>query len=174
MESSEKSKVFIKRKKSTVRVDRHGLTQRDSSALIVVWFIFMGYFFRVFSGQSLWFAWFWLCIWYISWSSHVCALIAQSKWIPVKRPVTLPLVMNITNLASLPFWSPRNFLVKNVSLTLRMRNRWSLIWAGPSPLSPVLLLIFWSFCPENKLIARPGYGDHIPPASVLHGRRGCS
>ena len=27
---------------------------------------------------------------------------------------------------------------------------------------------------ENKLITCPGYGDHLPPASFLHGRRRCS
>ena len=35
-------------------------------------------------------------------------------------------------LTSLPFWPPRNFLVGKVSLTSRMRNKWSLscIWVG--------------------------------------------
>ena len=56
-------------------------------------------------------------------------------------------------LASLPFWSPRSFLVRKVPLTSRMRNMWPLlcfIWAGPiqPPLSTVLL-IFWSFCPHG-------------------------
>ena len=62
-------------------------------------------------------------------SVRVC--ISQPRWISVKRP--------IGSLASLFFWPPRNFLVGKVSLTLRMRNMRSLIWAGPS-LSSWLLL----------------------------------
>jgi len=33
---------------------------------MAVWVTFMGYFFQVPSGQSFWFAWFTVCIWYIS------------------------------------------------------------------------------------------------------------
>ena len=66
-------------------------------------------------------------------------------------------------LASLPFGSPRSFLVRKVPLTSRMRNMGSLlyfIWAGPiqPPLSTVLL-IFWSFCPHGM------NSTCLPPAS---------
>ena len=46
-------------------------------------------------------------------------------------------------LASLPFWPSRSFLVRKVSLTLRMRNMWSLCWAGPNLLSQ--LSSYWYF-----------------------------
>ena len=79
MESREASKVFIRRKKSTVCVtDRHtsGLRGRVpellSHALMAVWITFMGHFFQLSFGQSFWFVWFTAHIWYISGSSHAC------------------------------------------------------------------------------------------------------
>ena len=75
MESSETSKVFIRGKRAPV--NRHtGWAQRESRALVVVWITFMGHFFRVFFGQSSCFAWFWVCIWFISGSSPVCVNIS--------------------------------------------------------------------------------------------------
>ena len=47
-----------------------------------------------------------------------------------------------------PFWPPRSFLTGKVSLILRMRNIWSLIFylgRAQPPLWTVLLLICWSF-----------------------------
>ena len=56
------------------------------------------------------------------------------------------------DLTSLPFWPRRSFLVRKISLTLRMRNMWSLIFyqcGAQPPLLIVLLLIFWSFFPQR-------------------------
>ena len=47
-----------------------------------------------------------------------------------------------------PFWPPKSFLAGKVSLILRMRNIWSLIFylgRAQPPLWTVLLLICWSF-----------------------------
>ena len=89
MESSEATKVFIWRKKSTVHVNRHTLKERyrqDTHRLkervllsltpMAVWITFMEYFFLVSFGQSFWVAWFRVPIRYISGSSHVCACIS--------------------------------------------------------------------------------------------------
>ena len=93
-------------------------------------------------------------MWYISGSSRVHSHLSQSgfQWVAWK-----------VALASLPFGSPRSFLVRKVLLTSRMRNMGSLfyfIWAGPiqPPLSTVLL-IFWSFCPHGM------NSTCLPPAS---------
>ena len=81
-ESSKACKVFIWRKKSIVRVDRHTGSLRGrvpellSCALMVAWITFMGCFFQVSFGQSFWAAWFTVCICYISGSSHVCICIS--------------------------------------------------------------------------------------------------
>ena len=103
----------------------------------------MGHFFWVFFGLSFWFAWFWVCIWYISGSSPVCAWASFSQDGFQQRGLWVALT-------SLPFWPPRSFLVRKVSLTSRMRNMWSFIsYLGRAqpPLLIILLLIFWSFCP---------------------------
>lgn len=53
-----------------------------------------------------------------------------------------------------------------VSLTWRMRNTWSLIsYLGRAqlPLSIVVLLIFWNFCPQGKNSDCDG---HLPPTLI--------
>ena len=75
----------------------------------------------------------------------------------------------LVGLASFPFWPPRNFLVGRVSLTLRIRNLWSLIWAGPSLL--LQLSCYWHFgVSVHKEWTYPPYlwvGGHLPPATFL-------
>ena len=71
-ESNEACKVFIRRKTSTVVVDRlRGRVPEllSHTLIVVVWITFMGYFFWVSFGQSFWFTWF-TVIWCISGSSQ--------------------------------------------------------------------------------------------------------
>ena len=67
--------VFIKRKKSTICVDRQADSEGESPSctLVEVWIIFMRYFFQVSFRQSFWFACFIVHSCCISGSSHVCA-----------------------------------------------------------------------------------------------------
>ena len=78
--SSEASSVFIKRKKTTACVARHGQTGRESPHVAELhhsgWLTFMGHFFQFSFGQSFWFAWPTVHIWYISESFHVYAYIS--------------------------------------------------------------------------------------------------
>ena len=70
IESSEDSKVLNKRKKSTVHVDKHmgEFSERKSlsCALAAVSITSMEHIFFVSFGQSFWFAWVTVHIWYIS------------------------------------------------------------------------------------------------------------
>ena len=152
-ESSETSKVFIRRKKSTVCVDRHTGGLRELHPCGSLSHLY-GHFFQVSFGQSFWFDRFWVRIWYISGPSHVCTCISHPRWIPVKRPMG--------SLTSLPFWPPRTFIDGKVSLTLRMRNMWSLIFylgKAQPPLSIILLL--WSFCPQGTNSSCSAWGPSI-------------
>ena len=68
MESSETSNVFIRRKK--VPVNRHTWAGSErESQIVVVRISYMGYFWRVSSGQSSCFAWLWVHIWFILYGS---------------------------------------------------------------------------------------------------------
>ena len=75
--------MFIRRKEESIWIHtwvrRRGSDQRESRALTVVWIIFMGHFFWVSFDQSSCFVWFWVHIWYISGSSHVCARTSLSQ-----------------------------------------------------------------------------------------------
>ena len=57
-ESSEASKVFIKREEKSVWIDTRSDSRREplSGVLLTVWTTFMGHFFWVSFGQSFWFA----------------------------------------------------------------------------------------------------------------------
>ena len=70
-------------------------------------------------GQSFWFSWLWICVWYILGSSNMCVHISQPSWSLVKRP--------IGRLISFHSWPPRVLLVRKVFLTLGMGNMWSFI-----------------------------------------------
>ena len=61
----------------------------------------MGNFFWVSFGQSFWFAWFSVHIWFISESSHGCVPISRPRWIPGKRPMV--------SLTSFPLWPSKGF-----------------------------------------------------------------
>ena len=78
--SSEASNMFIKRKKTTACVARHGQTRRESPHVAELrhsgWLTFIGHFFQFSFGQSFWFAWPTVHIWYISESFHVYAYIS--------------------------------------------------------------------------------------------------
>ena len=80
-------------------------------------------------GQSFWFSWLWICIWYILGSSNMCVHISQPSWILVKRPMG--------RLISFHFWPPRVLVVRKVFLTLGMGNMWSFISYGKA--QPLLL-----------------------------------
>ena len=75
--------MFIRRKEESIWIHtwvrRKGSHQRESRALMVVWIFFMGHFFWVSFDQSSCFVWFWVHIWYISGSSHVCAPTSLSQ-----------------------------------------------------------------------------------------------
>ena len=87
-------------------------------------------------GQSFWFSWLWICIWYILGSSNMCVHISQPSWILVKRPMGR-LIFH--------FWPPRVLLVWKV-LTLGMGNMWSFIsYMGRLSLS-YYSIIFISEC----------------------------
>ena len=147
MEISEASKVFIRRKKSIqyVWIDTQAGSGREllSSILMVVWIIFMGYFFHVSFGQSFWYAWFTVHIWYISGSSHMCISISWPRWILPKRHLSSLALISIT-----PLWPPR----KLSALVWSRRspdfgNEKHVVWAGLSLLAIIALLFMpWSFC----------------------------
>ena len=109
----------------------------------------IGHFFPMSFGQSFCFAWFWVCIWYISGSSCVLAHLSARTDL-AKR------FMN--SLASLPFWLSRSRQVGKVSLALRMTNIWSLIFYLGRTQPP--LSSFWSIGPHgmnsNCLALLPG------------------
>ena len=75
--------IYSEEKKSTACVDRQMGELRDSVWIaelqpFVVWITFMGHFFWVSFGQSFWFAWFTIHIWYIS-GSLMCAYTSLSQ-----------------------------------------------------------------------------------------------
>ena len=154
--------VFIRRKKSTLHMDRHmNRLEREllSHTLVAVWITFMGHFFWISFGQSLCVAWFWVCIWYISGTSHVCMLteMDSSKLTSLTKRLHTPLLISKE-----PLWT---FVVRDVFLTLRMRNMWSLslIWAGlSSSLAPTISEYVST---KEKPAVHPG--AHLAPASDM-------
>ena len=127
-ESSEASNVFIKREEKSVWIDTRSDSRREplSGALLTVWTTFMGHFFWVSFGQSFWFAWFRVHIWYTSGSSQVCTHISQSRWSLLKRHLGRA-SLDITHL----FGLQGGFLCmcgQRGLLTSRMRD---VFWAGP-------------------------------------------
>ena len=109
MESSETSKVFIKREKiRTVCVDRYmGRLRRrvpeshSHSGLNYFHRAFLlGFFWPI-----IWLASFTVHIWYISGSSYVCACIFKPRWVLLKKHVDSLALITIT-----PLWPPRSFL----------------------------------------------------------------
>lgn len=95
---------------------------RESHTLMVFWISFMGHFFQVSFGQSFCFACFWVCIWFISGFSHLCAHLSSSwtQW----RGLWADLA-SLRDLLS-------DFSSQKDLLDLRMRNMWFLIWADPA------------------------------------------
>ena len=98
--------------------------------VLIVEITYMGHFFQISSGQSFCFDWSWVCIWNISGSPQVCVrLLAKMEfqWRNLQAGWH-----HLLWWYPLPFWPSRNCVVGKVSLTLRMRNAWSLsfIWAG--------------------------------------------
>ena len=98
MDSGEISEVFVKRKKSTVRVDRHGLTQGDSSSLI--------HFYGIFLQGFLWLI-ILICLVLTLYLVYLmilpCVCTHHSVKVDSSEEACDSLVMNITSLASLPF-----------------------------------------------------------------------
>ena len=156
--------VFIKRKKSTICVDREADSEGESPSctLVEVWIIFMRYFFQVSFRQSFWFACFIVHSCYISGSSHVCTHDSWSTWILLKR------FMGRTSLTSTPFGLQGAFLCmcgREGLPTWRMRNTRSR--QGPASSLNCPLFVSSSFSPQgisNRFILE-GAG-HLPPTSV--------
>ena len=144
IESSETSGVFIRGKR--FRVDRHRgrLRERITSS----WCLnhLYGHFFPMSFGQSFCFAWFWVCIWYISGSSCVLAHLSARTDLAKRF---------MSSLASLPFWLPRSRQVGKVSLALRMTNMWSLIFylGRAQPLQLSCFMAFLSIGNELYLLS---------------------
>ena len=67
--------VFIRKRFQSVWIDTWAGSERERGAELHtcgVWITFMVHFFQVSFDQSFGLAWFWVCIWHISGSSHVC------------------------------------------------------------------------------------------------------
>ena len=130
-------------------------SQRESYIFMVVWITYVGHFFWNSLGQSFWFGWFWVCVGLISGSSHVQARTAQPRWIPAKRPMgsfgITPLLTfkELSSQEGLPDFENEKYVV-------------SLLGRAQPPLSVVLLLIFWSFCPQRmNSSAHLGWEGHL-------------
>ena len=158
VESSEASEVFIRREKSTVRVDRHtgGLRERESRTLVVAWIAVMGHFFQISFDQSSCFAWFWVRVWSPSGSCSVCVRVSQPRWILAKRPMGSWRHLLWGDTASLFDLQGAFLHICRQEGLLRGWGLWgllSLIWAGPSlPYHPAFMefLLLWSFCPRGR------------------------
>ena len=87
--------------------------------------------------------------------SHVQARTAQPRWIPAKRPMgsfgITPLLTfkELSSQEGLPDFENEKYVV-------------SLLGRAQPPLSVVLLLIFWSFCPQRmNSSAHLGWEGHL-------------
>ena len=126
----------------------------------------MGHFFWVSFGQSIWFSWFWIHVLFISdLLTCVCSSLSQNG--SQQRGLWL---VDIS-----PSWPLRSFLVGKSPWLWEWEILGLLffIWAGPSLLSIVLLLIFWSFWPQgmnSQLFTQWGWA-HLSPASIWHWKQ---
>ena len=154
------------KKKNIVHVDTHkgGLRGRvPGHALMAVWITLIGHFFWVSFGQSLWFAWFTIHIWYISESSHVYTCIVNQSGYYYKGIW----VGNIPSHNS-PVASKEPFMCmccQGGLLTLGMRGMWS----GQGPASclncPANLILEFQSVGNESPIALPWQVGGGPPAS---------
>ena len=147
-------------------MDRHRgrLRERENHPLTAVGITYLGLFFLSSSGQSFWFAWFRVHIWYITGFSPVCARVSQPRWILPKRHMGRVSVSTTLLLTSRePFCT---YVVREISWL----REWEICGLGrvQSPLLIVLLFLSWSFCPQgmNLLSLYPGWEPDLPPAST--------
>ena len=165
----ETSKLFIRRKKSTVRVDGHtgGLRERDAPSWkfeSLLWGISSRFplanHFDLPGSES---------VFGIAQDPPMCACAFLSQDGFHRRSLW---VAGITyyEVAPPPFRPPRGFLVGNISLTPKMRNNvvcYLLFGQGPASFlncPAIFILQYWS--PGNESpIAYPGGGAHLPPTS---------
>ena len=140
------------------RADSEG--ESLSRAVVAVSITFMGHFFWVPFGQSFWFAWFTVHIWYISRFSHVCTHISSPRQILLKGHMGRE-----HPLTQLSFGLQGACLYMcgwGGLLTLRVRNM-----TQPLPLI-VLLLSSWKFQSiQNESPIALSWGAHLPPVSGL-------
>ena len=173
MESSENSKVFITRKKSTVHVDRHmgGQTHRWAQrencchSLVVAWITFMRHFFHIFltnnsnllGSES---------IFGISQDPPMCVYISPSQDGFYQRGLWV-----VSSIDIIPLLNPKEpfctCVVRKI-FWLRMRNMWSLIFClgrAQASLSVVLLFLSWCTGPQGKNV--PLFYPGSPSTSSL-------
>ena len=125
----------------------------------------MGQFFQFSLGQSFWFTWFTVHIWYISVSFHVCThLLANTDSTAKAYGYSIPWHHST-------FDSQGAFLStcgQGGLLTLGMRNMWSEQGSASSSLNcpAILVLKFWFIRNESPIFYVGGRGrQHLPPAS---------
>ena len=133
------------------RRQTQGERESLSHTLMAVWIAVIGCFFWVSFGQSFCFAWFTVHIWYISGSSHVVGGSSHTS-LPHSHldRASLDIIPPLTSKE--PFSAG---VVREVSLTLRMRNIWSFIsYLGKAQLCPSSCFYgvsaVWSFCSEGR------------------------
>ena len=177
MESSENSKVFITRKKSTVHVDRHmgGQTHRWAQrqncchSLVVAWITFMRHFFHIFltnnsdllGSES---------IFGISQDPPMCVYISPSQDGFYQRGLWVASSIDIT-----PLLNPKEpfctCAVRKI-FWLRMRNMWSLIFClgrAQAPLScpAILILVYWPTGGKRPIVL-PWLAIYLLPQKRLY------
>ena len=138
-------------------------TLRESPTLLVVWITFMGHFFWVSFDWSSWFAWFWVCVWYPSGSSTWVYTSFSQDGI---QQSGLWVVASLTvRWCPSPWTSKEPFgtcIVREASLTLRMRNMWSVI-SYLVRAQPLLSSCFYGVSVHEGETVQPGV--HLSPAS---------
>ena len=95
----------------------------------------LGEFSWVSFGQSSWFAWFRVCIWYIPGSSCVSACVSQPWWILAKKPVGK---LSITLV-----WTSKEPARWEGLLDFENENMWSLTFYLSRAQPPLLIVLPW-------------------------------
>ena len=135
-----------------------------SCALKAIWITFMGYFFWISFGQSLWIVWITIIL-AISQDPSICVHASQPRWILPKMHLSSLALVSIT-----PLWPPKSFSVHVLlGRSPDFRKEECVVWAGPS-----LLPWLSSYSYLGVLVSREWisncftlWGAHLPPASVL-------
>ena len=149
-------------------MDRHTgrHRKRESWALVVVSVTSMGHFSRISFGQSLWFPWFRVCIWFISESSHVLMHLS-AKMDSTKEAYGYLTSLNIT-----PFWTSKepfcSCIVRDVSWLWEWEicDRLYSIWEGLSLLPQLSCYFCLGVSVHREQLQLFAPAVHLSPASV--------